>query len=152
MAAAIDVWESGSSVAERLREPSRAIAVAWRPMFGSAWRMRAISWFMRSIGGPPFSAPPARLMEEVRRSGVALANAFCVLQPQGSAEDHERFSGFEDSLKAELAGAQRRMAPQLVEEIFAIVARLNTETGVAFVVGWVYANTPDGDKLMNSGH
>ncbi|PZF27092.1 hypothetical protein DEJ05_07345 [Curtobacterium sp. MCLR17_045] len=27
---AIDVWESGSSVAERLREPSRAIAVAWR--------------------------------------------------------------------------------------------------------------------------
>ncbi|MCA5924893.1 helix-turn-helix transcriptional regulator [Curtobacterium oceanosedimentum] len=27
---AIDVWEAGSSVVERLREPSRAIAVAWR--------------------------------------------------------------------------------------------------------------------------
>ncbi|PZE65637.1 LuxR family transcriptional regulator [Curtobacterium sp. MCBD17_021] len=27
---AIDVWESGSSVVERLREPSRAIAIAWR--------------------------------------------------------------------------------------------------------------------------
>lgn len=27
---AIDVWEAGSSVVERLREPSRAIAIAWR--------------------------------------------------------------------------------------------------------------------------
>ncbi|OIH93412.1 LuxR family transcriptional regulator [Curtobacterium sp. MCBA15_001] len=27
---AIDVWESGSAVTERLREPSRAIAIAWR--------------------------------------------------------------------------------------------------------------------------
>lgn len=27
---AIDVWEAGSAVVERLREPSRAIAVAWR--------------------------------------------------------------------------------------------------------------------------
>ncbi|PZE81075.1 LuxR family transcriptional regulator [Curtobacterium sp. MCBD17_032] len=27
---AIDAWESGSSVVERLREPSRAIAIAWR--------------------------------------------------------------------------------------------------------------------------
>jgi DNA-binding NarL/FixJ family response regulator len=27
---AVDVWESGSSLAERLREPSRAIAIAWR--------------------------------------------------------------------------------------------------------------------------
>jgi len=27
---AIDVWEAGSSVAERLREPSRVIAIAWR--------------------------------------------------------------------------------------------------------------------------
>lgn len=27
---AIDVWESGSAVVERLREPSRAIAIAWR--------------------------------------------------------------------------------------------------------------------------